>query len=304
MKYHINPTTGRVTICKAVHSCPFGDMETEHFESKNAGQVAFEKSMVAKLFSDIVPKDALKDMDAHELAHGLLTLAEERGMNVERLKNAMDFAGFMHADQKRRNRGRHAITPYIEHPLRAAYRILRWGVTDEDVVIAAILHDTVEDGSLVFAAKICGIKNPSEGESRLLMLSFMKEEFGERAARFVKAVSNDVKVPGDAALSPEEKAIVYKTHLSNEVIGKPEVLAIKLADYLDNAGSLPHNDIPGAEARVKKQAFKYLPCVSLFQEEVNKSTSVLPSQALPKIQEQLERIKVNLTHITTKYANL
>lgn len=47
-RFHINPTTGDPGPCRARKSCPFGDMETEHYDSLEAAQAAFEASQAPK----------------------------------------------------------------------------------------------------------------------------------------------------------------------------------------------------------------------------------------------------------------
>jgi hypothetical protein len=42
-KYHINPATGNPGVCKAKHQCRFGDLETDHYSSKEDARAAFEK---------------------------------------------------------------------------------------------------------------------------------------------------------------------------------------------------------------------------------------------------------------------
>lgn len=42
-KFHINPKTGNPGICKAKVTCPYGDLEKDHFETKEEARVAFEK---------------------------------------------------------------------------------------------------------------------------------------------------------------------------------------------------------------------------------------------------------------------
>jgi (p)ppGpp synthase/HD superfamily hydrolase len=52
------------------------------------------------------------------------------------------FAAEKHKDQRRKDPNE---TPYINHPLGVAYILTQCGVTDVDVLVAAMLHDTVED---------------------------------------------------------------------------------------------------------------------------------------------------------------
>src|SRR5271154_3877372 len=53
-------------------------------------------------------------------------------------------AEFFHRDQKRKITG----APYVTHPLRVACEVMLYEHSTEDMVVAAILHDTVEDTEL------------------------------------------------------------------------------------------------------------------------------------------------------------
>ena len=60
-----------------------------------------------------------------------------------RLLAAANFSAERHRDQRRKGA---RSTPYVNHPLEVAERIVRvGGVDDLDVLVAAILHDTIED---------------------------------------------------------------------------------------------------------------------------------------------------------------
>jgi (p)ppGpp synthase/HD superfamily hydrolase len=62
---------------------------------------------------------------------------------MKRILAAASFAARKHTDQRRKNP---AATPYINHPLEVAEHLARVGeINDEDVLIAALLHDTIED---------------------------------------------------------------------------------------------------------------------------------------------------------------
>ena len=56
------------------------------------------------------------------------------------LERALELATRLHADDRR------VREPYLNHLLRVAIRIIRYyGITDVDVLTAALLHDAVED---------------------------------------------------------------------------------------------------------------------------------------------------------------
>jgi len=99
--------------------------------------------------------------------------------------------------------------PYVIHPIRVAWIVERHDYDDE-LVAAALLHDTIEDAGL----------NPAE----------IAERFGERVARLVQAVSE-----ADRTLKwPERKAATVAKAASAE----PDVLALLAADKLDNVRSI------------------------------------------------------------------
>jgi GTP diphosphokinase / guanosine-3',5'-bis(diphosphate) 3'-diphosphatase len=62
---------------------------------------------------------------------------------LPKVLEALAFAAFKHRHQKRKGVG---ATPYINHPIALA-RLLasEAGVTELDVICAALLHDTIED---------------------------------------------------------------------------------------------------------------------------------------------------------------
>jgi len=55
---------------------------------------------------------------------------------------AIRFAADKHRDQRRKD---HRGSPYIVHPIAVAELLIEAGITDEATLIAAILHDTIED---------------------------------------------------------------------------------------------------------------------------------------------------------------
>jgi GTP diphosphokinase / guanosine-3',5'-bis(diphosphate) 3'-diphosphatase len=63
-------------------------------------------------------------------------------MDPGKLLAALAFAADKHRDQRRKDR---AQTPYINHPIAVARLLTTCGVTDEVTLLAAILHDTIED---------------------------------------------------------------------------------------------------------------------------------------------------------------
>ena len=93
--------------------------------------------------------------------------------DVHRLIRAIDFAAGRHRSQRRKDE---EASPYINHPI-ALTEVLKVeaGVSDLDVLIAALLHDTIED------------TETTKEE--------LEEEFGPRIAGIVAEVSDDRSLP-------------------------------------------------------------------------------------------------------------
>lgn len=85
---------------------------------------------------------------------------------MDKLENAIVFATSAHAGMKRKGKTR----PYILHPLEAM-TIVATITDDEDVLAAAVLHDTIEDTDTTYADIV--------------------REFGSRVADLVAAESED-----------------------------------------------------------------------------------------------------------------
>lgn len=83
------------------------------------------------------------------------------------LDRAIDFAVRAHAGTERRGKG----FPYIVHPLEAM-AIVAGMTSDQELLAAAVLHDTVEDTDVT--------------------VSDLRREFGERVASLVEAESSTV----------------------------------------------------------------------------------------------------------------
>ena len=57
MSYHVNPKTGRASVCRARVRCPFGGSDEHYSSEKEAGR-AFEEKMQARTLPSAVSKKA------------------------------------------------------------------------------------------------------------------------------------------------------------------------------------------------------------------------------------------------------
>lgn len=129
--------------------------------------------------------------------------------------NALKYAYEKHFGQVRKDG-----TPYINHPVRVANFvqnfIFDYDIYDnkEDVIIAALLHDTLEDTIATY--------------DELLTL------FGKRVALLVKELTNDDVL---------KKELGKEYYLMVKVVSMSDVaLFIKLCDRLDNVIDLVNSD--------------------------------------------------------------
>ncbi len=126
-----------------------------------------------------------------------------------RLNRAIETAAFLHRDQKRKN----GETPYIAHLVAVAWMIAEY-CDDEDVIIAGLMHDTIED---------------VEGYTKEDLI----RDCGERVATIVEGVTH-VYHP----VPPEERHRLWEILRvqTNERLQKapPESLIVKVADTAHN----------------------------------------------------------------------
>ncbi|KAK4327403.1 hypothetical protein Pmani_002069 [Petrolisthes manimaculis] len=62
--------------------------------------------------------------------------------DISGIIQCVNFAAVQHKDQRRKDPEK---TPYINHPIGVAQLLIEAGVSDCDVIKAALLHDTIED---------------------------------------------------------------------------------------------------------------------------------------------------------------
>jgi len=145
--------------------------------------------------------------------------------DIEKLARAYDFAAARHAGQPRKGE---AAEPYINHLTEVARLVAEaTGGADADLVIAAVLHDTVED------------TNTTPDELTAL--------FGPRVAGLVAEVTDDKTLPkaerkrlqiehaGHASAGAKIIKIADKTSNLRALASSPPVgwAAQRKAEYLD-----------------------------------------------------------------------
>ena len=182
-----------------------------------------------------------------------------------RLNKALELAARLHAADRRERE------PYINHLLRVAIRIMsHYGVHDADVVIAALLHDAVEDHAAELA--------DPHGD-RQAALAVLAAEFGPRVAELVAAVTNPEYAPD------RDTHEQYREHVAESLRGNPWARVIKASDFTDNGVGLIHTTGP----RLRALAGKYAPLVPVLQELIALPDTPLDAAARQHILSQLDR---------------
>ena len=127
--------------------------------------------------------------------------------DLARLLQAATFAANRHRDQCRKDA---AASPYINHPLAVAELLAaNGGMTDIDLLVAALLHDTVEDTTT--------------------SLDEISEQFGDKVRRLVAEVTDDKSLP---KMRRKELQIQSAAHKSTQA------QLLKIADKICNVRDL------------------------------------------------------------------
>lgn len=242
---------------------------------------------------------ALKALNAQDLGKVLINIGEKEGFK-EDIYKAIKMATILHKDQTRMNRGEFEKTPYIEHPLRNAVRISRWGIKDKNILNAAVLHDTIEDGSSNYVKLYENEEMEESLISRERLSKEIEKRFGKETLRLVQAVSNDYQDSETKTNQTlQEKSDIYKKHVENS-LKDASVYLVKIADFVDNATGLYHNDRPERRASIYKRAYKYIPLVDVFQKRINLLNGKIDKENIQKIEEQLKRTKIRLEKLVDR----
>jgi (p)ppGpp synthase/HD superfamily hydrolase len=133
---------------------------------------------------------------------------------TDRFDRALLYATHVHGGQVRKG----TWTPYVAHLLAVSATVLEYG-GDEDLAIAALLHDSVEDQG---------------GKARL---DDVRNRFGDRVARVVAACSDSLAdtAKGERKADWQKRKEAYIAHLD---AADDDVLRVSLADKIHNARAI------------------------------------------------------------------
>ncbi len=139
---------------------------------------------------------------------------------------AIAFAAEKHKNQRRKDAN---ASPYINHPIALANVLANeGGIANQDVLIAAILHDTIEDTETTVAE--------------------IRSEFGDVIAEIVLEVTDDKSSP---KAERKLKQIEHAPHISMDA------KLVKLADKISNLRDILNSPPSDWSVERRQEYFKW-----------------------------------------------
>lgn len=143
---------------------------------------------------ELDPEDAIKETEPMYLELEQKIKDANIAVDFNRIRRAYEFAARAHAGQRRKNGD-----PYVTHVIAAAEITVEMGL-DEDSIVAALLHDTVEDTPVTheMIAKQFGttVADLVEGVTKLTRVQLVSKEEAqmESLRKMLMAMSKDIRV--------------------------------------------------------------------------------------------------------------
>jgi guanosine-3',5'-bis(diphosphate) 3'-pyrophosphohydrolase len=145
------------------------------------------------------------------------------------LFKALSFSAEKHTKQRRKDIDK---TPYINHPISLANILAQRWVIDENVLCAAILHDTIEDTETT--------------------VDELQEHFGEKITSIVLEVTDDKSL---------EKSVRKQKQVEHAATISHEAKLVKLADKIANITDIINSPPADWSTDRKKDYFNWAKAV-------------------------------------------
>ena len=201
------------------------------------------------------------------LVNRLKDLDQGNQIDFDQVGKAIDWAKKYHGDQKRKSG-----EPYYTHPLEVAYMVSEY-LLKTDVIVAAILHDIVEDTEVTFG--------------------MILDNFSKRIMQLVDRLTRDR--PDGTKWSVEE--ILDNAYENND----NEALLIKVVDRLHNMQTIGAKS-PEKIVKTTHQTIDLFILISMYLQNTNLESRILQScyKMLPKEITESKVIKqLNSTLVST-----
>ena len=148
---------------------------------------------------------------------------------ITRILTAATFAAERHRDQRRKGKD---ASPYINHPLALASLLAERGERDAPLLMAALLHDTVEDTATSFED--------------------LERAFGREVAEIVREVTDDKSLP---------KAERKRLQIEHAAQLSRRAKLVKLADKICNLHDIVVSPPTDWSAQRKREYFDWAKAV-------------------------------------------
>jgi len=169
------------------------------------------------------------------------------------LLEAASFAARAHRHQVRKD----GQTPYAAHAFRVCLIIRHvFGIDDTDLLMAALLHDTIED-------------TPTDYDD-------IEERFGPKVAKWVAALTKDMR------LADDEREAAYVEVLAR---AEPAVKIAKLGDLYDNLTDSKHLTIKSRQRTIER-SHRYLNALEQNLPEIAKRPMELVQLLLKELDDR------------------
>jgi len=156
--------------------------------------------------------------------------ASNPSADIGRITKAFEYAENAHCSQLRKDG-----TPFVTHPLAAAEVCVEMGL-DEDSIIAALLHDCIEDTDVAYED--------------------IKKLFGKSVADIVEGVTKLTRVQ---YTSKEEEQMENLRKMLMAMAKDIRVILIKIADRLHNMRTMEYQSAPKQKEKASETMEIYAP---------------------------------------------
>ena len=161
----------------------------------------------------ITPEEAVRESAPQYFALEEKIKAVSPHMDIHRIRDAYEYAAKAHAGQRRKDG-----SAYVTHCISAADISVDMGL-DEDSIVAALLHDVIED-------------TPASHEA-------VAKQFGETVANLVEGVTKLTRVQ---LVSKEEAQMESLRKMLMAMSKDIRVILIKIADRLHNMRTMQYQN--------------------------------------------------------------
>lgn len=192
-----------------------------------------------------------------------------------RIEQAIRAAAVLHRDQARKGS---MPFPFVTHLVATAFTLMDY-TEDEDVIVAALLHDTLEDTDYT--------------------LEELQEDFGGRVRDFVETLTEPKSIP-EQPLTWKERKVAYIRQLKK---GPEEALLIAAADKIHNFRTIVEDYVDAHDRFVQDFGKNFSERVEVYQQIANIINSRLKNPILAEFNHVFDEYKEFLSQVTHALEN-